>query len=296
MHKAPDGNDFLGELKLPQVPDSLDYKVSPEQIPEGILDITSIEGAGIVRFERENPYVVYIVSVQWRDSSPCSWTIYRRYSDFHNLFCTLRQEGLHNVIAIPPKTLLGNLSKEFVDKRAADLTLWLQAVSELVQSSHIDSFTQTYSTLKEFLTQNINDYDAPKGLIPYDINIDNDVINSTTTNTNDHLCPAMSPTCCVASSPLPTPPTPTPTPTPTSIPCTPLVCRKLGGRYSSSGEDEYYDYDSDGNVVNGDGVGDSDMTCSKERKQQQVSMDDFELIQVIGKGVTEIHDTTEKTG
>eukprot|EP01036_Dinobryon_divergens_P040538 gene40538-53612_t len=72
MHKAPDGNDFLGELKLPQVPDSLDYKVSPEQIPEGILDITSIEGA----------------------------------------------EGLHNVIAIPPKTLLGNLSKEFVDKRA----------------------------------------------------------------------------------------------------------------------------------------------------------------------------------
>ena len=67
--------------------------------------------------------------------SDCSWTIQRRYSEFHDLHEKLVALRKVDQALLPPKKLLWNQSKSFVEKRRQDLENYLQEL--LNESSYL---------------------------------------------------------------------------------------------------------------------------------------------------------------
>ena len=69
---------------------------------------------------------VYTIQVTVGD---CQWTVQHRYSEFHELHEKLVALGKVARSLLPPKRLIGNLSKSFVEKRQRDLETYLQGIA-----------------------------------------------------------------------------------------------------------------------------------------------------------------------
>ncbi|XP_041459389.1 nischarin-like [Lytechinus variegatus] len=71
-------------------------------------------------------HTVYTIQVSVDD---CQWTVQHRYSEFHDLHEKLVALGRVERSLLPPKRILGNMSKSFIEKRQRDLEAYLQKVS-----------------------------------------------------------------------------------------------------------------------------------------------------------------------
>ncbi|XP_071481502.1 nischarin-like [Diadema antillarum] len=85
----------------------------------------------IVSTAEVEKHTVYTIQVSVED---CQWTVQHRYSEFHELHETLVSQGKVERSLLPPKRLIGNLSKSFVEKRQRDLETYL---AKVLQSNHI---------------------------------------------------------------------------------------------------------------------------------------------------------------
>ncbi|XP_078676623.1 nischarin-like [Branchiostoma floridae x Branchiostoma belcheri] len=81
----------------------------------------------IVSAEQVENYTVYIIEVT---SGTNTWTVRHRYSEFSELHEKLLSEKKVDKNALPPKKLLGNMSKSFVEKRQKELEVYLQMLLE----------------------------------------------------------------------------------------------------------------------------------------------------------------------
>ncbi|XP_022101206.1 nischarin-like isoform X2 [Acanthaster planci] len=86
----------------------------------------------IVATKSVDNYTAYVIELSVSD---CSWTIQRRYSEFHDLHEKLVALKKVERALLPPKKLLWNQSKSFVEKRRQDLESYLQKM--LDQSSYL---------------------------------------------------------------------------------------------------------------------------------------------------------------
>ncbi|CAH1266213.1 NISCH [Branchiostoma lanceolatum] len=83
--------------------------------------------ARIVSAEQVENYTVYIIEVT---AGTNTWTVRHRYSEFSDLHEKLLSEKKVDKNALPPKKLLGNMSKSFVEKRQKELEVYLQTLLE----------------------------------------------------------------------------------------------------------------------------------------------------------------------
>ncbi|XP_030827981.1 nischarin [Strongylocentrotus purpuratus] len=70
-------------------------------------------------------HTVYTIQVCVDD---CQWTVQHRYSEFNDLHEKLVSLGRVERSLLPPKRLLGNMSKSFIERRQRDLEAYLQKV------------------------------------------------------------------------------------------------------------------------------------------------------------------------
>ncbi|XP_070558120.1 nischarin-like isoform X2 [Ptychodera flava] len=96
--------------------------------------------------EQVDNYTVYIIEVSVNDSR---WRVRHRYSEFSELHERLVTENKIERSLLPPKKLLGNLSKSFIEKRQKDLEQYLQVL--------LQKYTYLPKPLSVFLGFNIYD-------------------------------------------------------------------------------------------------------------------------------------------
>ncbi|XP_038047794.1 nischarin-like [Patiria miniata] len=86
----------------------------------------------VVAAKSVDNYTAYVIELAVDD---CTWTIQRRYSEFHDLHDKLVALKRVDRALLPPKKFLWNQSKSFVEKRRHDLQSYLQKL--LDQSSYL---------------------------------------------------------------------------------------------------------------------------------------------------------------
>jgi len=80
-----------------------------------------------------------------------SWEVYKRYTDFVNLYNALQESGIP--IILPKKKIVGNLDREFVLKRQKELQQFLQSIleqEELAVTIHTRRFLDPVSYAVNF--------------------------------------------------------------------------------------------------------------------------------------------------
>lgn len=136
--------------------------------PEANICFINIVGIGMVKPADAAHYHVYYINVHCANALPKNWVVYRRYSEFEQLFHNLVDEGYY-VPEIPPKSLFGSLiNPNFLKMRKIALEAWLHSVAK-----HEDIFPGAKSPLKltsyvSFLTEKANS--PPDSLIHFSYN------------------------------------------------------------------------------------------------------------------------------
>ena len=79
-------------------------------------------------------------------SGSLQWSLHRRYSSFRTMHQNLKAEGLHQLPALPERTLVqrAEISTEFLEHRRQALEKYLQELLHtrgVVESSHFADFT-----------------------------------------------------------------------------------------------------------------------------------------------------------
>jgi len=107
--------------------------------------LANIVGYEIVTKEKEK-YTIYKLRVSWSASTPVTWMIHRRYSDFLQLRKALLKEyqSALSKFPFPPKRWVGsNLEPSFLGRRLAGLQVFLASILEISsvrQSQGVQSF------------------------------------------------------------------------------------------------------------------------------------------------------------
>ncbi|XP_078595574.1 nischarin-like [Branchiostoma floridae x Branchiostoma japonicum] len=94
---------------------------------EDYSEYLSAKTARIASAEQVENYTVYVIEVT---AGMNTWTVRHRYSEFSELHEKLLSEKKVDKNALPPKKLLGNMSKSFVEKRQKELEAYLQMLLE----------------------------------------------------------------------------------------------------------------------------------------------------------------------
>jgi len=93
--------------------------------------------------DKKNPFTVYKISVK---CGPRTWFVLRRYTDFFELCTKLDKKypNRHLLVHFPPKKVLGNMDKEFIENRKKQLQLFLKSViqrkDDLARSPEVTLF------------------------------------------------------------------------------------------------------------------------------------------------------------
>mmetsp|Transcript_22538 Transcript_22538/g.29493 ORF Transcript_22538/g.29493 Transcript_22538/m.29493 type:complete len:559 (+) Transcript_22538:73-1749(+) len=107
-------------------------------VPEGgVLHFQGISGYANTVDEKKNKYTVFFLEMACEGANPPSWRVYRRYSDFGKVHDHLKNQGVSGVPALPKKKFLGigQLDKDFIEKRQGELEVWVQQVLPLITFS-----------------------------------------------------------------------------------------------------------------------------------------------------------------
>jgi len=93
--------------------------------------------------EKKNPFTVYKIAVK---CGPRTWCVSRRYTDFFELCTKLDKKfpNRHLLNHFPPKKVLGNMEKEFIENRKKQLQTFLKSVvqkkDDLARSPEVTIF------------------------------------------------------------------------------------------------------------------------------------------------------------
>lgn len=114
---------FLGAMKVNTLGN---FQIS---IPRAVLQKTKTKN-----------FYIYEINLRTKTGSE-SWTIFKRYRDFHTLHKMLRKQHLQiKVLDFPPKKKLGNLEFDFVEERRQRLQVYMRHVLQnLPELAHCDS-------------------------------------------------------------------------------------------------------------------------------------------------------------
>ncbi|XP_071960487.1 uncharacterized protein [Antedon mediterranea] len=95
----------------------------------------------ITATEQVETFTVYVIQVTMGE---CFWTVKHRYSEFHELHEKLVSDKKVEKSALPPKKLIGNTSKSFIQKRKQELAVYLQKLMERYDPlpSHLSRFLE----------------------------------------------------------------------------------------------------------------------------------------------------------
>ncbi|XP_033121708.1 nischarin-like isoform X2 [Anneissia japonica] len=107
---------------------------------------SDIRNVDIIATEQVETFTVYIIQVIIGE---CHWTIKHRYSEFHELHEKLVLDKKVEKSALPPKKLIGNTSKSFIQKRKQELAIYLQKL--------MDRYNPVPTQLARFLEFDIYD-------------------------------------------------------------------------------------------------------------------------------------------
>lgn len=156
-----------------------DSTYQPLQLPEGgRLQFVRISAVGTTRDVDDKVYSVYYLDVRCNVSSPNSWFVYRRYSQFRRLSDTLRSEGYY-VPVLPPKQILGTFSVDFVRQRKNDLETWLHNLMQTVNNLSGAKDPQFHPFFRKFLTEDANNPPKPLARIFPETSRDMNIVDST---------------------------------------------------------------------------------------------------------------------
>lgn len=99
----------------------------------------SIPRAVLQKTKTKNFYI-YEINLRTKSGAE-SWTIFKRYRDFHTLHKQLKKQHLQiKVLDFPPKKKLGNLDFDFVEERRQRLQVYIRHVLQnLPELAHCDS-------------------------------------------------------------------------------------------------------------------------------------------------------------
>jgi sorting nexin-29 len=99
----------------------------------------SIPRAVLQKTKTKNFYL-YEINLRSKDGSE-SWTIFKRYRDFHTLHKQLRKQHLQiKILDFPPKKKIGNLDFDFVEERRQRLQVYMRHVLQnLPELANCDS-------------------------------------------------------------------------------------------------------------------------------------------------------------
>lgn len=87
----------------------------------------SIPRAVLQKTKTKNFYT-YEINLRSKDGAE-SWTIFKRYRDFHKLHKQLKKQHIQiKVLDFPPKKKIGNLEFDFVEERRQRLQVYLRHV------------------------------------------------------------------------------------------------------------------------------------------------------------------------
>eukprot|EP00735_Rhodelphis_limneticus_P007646 TRINITY_DN20230_c0_g1::TRINITY_DN20230_c0_g1_i1::g.30313::m.30313 TRINITY_DN20230_c0_g1::TRINITY_DN20230_c0_g1_i1::g.30313 ORF type:complete len:514 (-),score=40.82,sp/P28178/PK2_DICDI/46.39/6e-106,Pkinase/PF00069.20/2.9e-68,Pkinase_Tyr/PF07714.12/1.1e-31,PX/PF00787.19/6.9e-18,APH/PF01636.18/9.8,APH/PF01636.18/0.002,Kinase-like/PF14531.1/1.1e+02,Kinase-like/PF14531.1/0.0017,Pkinase_C/PF00433.19/9.6,Pkinase_C/PF00433.19/0.3 TRINITY_DN20230_c0_g1_i1:290-1831(-) len=101
-------------------------------------------------------YTVYLIRIERERGHGLehgSWTVYRRYNDFHELYQRLLDEG-YELPELPPKRILGNFDPEFLEHRRDQLDTWLSSVMSIIFA--LETTPQDSLLLREFFVKDAN--------------------------------------------------------------------------------------------------------------------------------------------
>ena len=165
---------FLKELRLCDSPRRVQPKDYFAQI-SGNFGVAML-GHQLVRGDKESIYTVYIMEVRYNQHNLASkkWKIYRRYRQFYALNEVLRSKG-YKLPTFPPKKILGTFDPQFVAKRYAMLSAYLEKLLIVPPSGEDQTATPNprhSQTLRYFFTDGMDE--LPRGLTEKDVS---DAIN-----------------------------------------------------------------------------------------------------------------------
>lgn len=87
----------------------------------------SIPRAVLQKTKTKN-YYIYEINIRSKNGDE-SWTVFKRYRDFHTLHKQLKKQHLQiKVLDFPPKKKLGNLDFDFVEERRQRLQVYIRHV------------------------------------------------------------------------------------------------------------------------------------------------------------------------
>ena len=135
---------MLAELDLLQEPslasadtsDSLMSAASQEDQPITEIDddtsklVAKITQTGVCT-EHGKTYALYALAVsrQWTSGKDESWTTFRRYREFYDLHCSLKENGSNiGNLRLPGKTFFKDLKEDFLEKRRGELNCYLSSL------------------------------------------------------------------------------------------------------------------------------------------------------------------------
>ena len=99
----------------------------------------SIPRAVLQKTKTKN-YYIYEINLRTKNGNE-SWTIFKRYRDFHSLHKQIRKKYLQiKVLDFPPKKKIGNLDFDFVEDRRQRLQVYIRHVLQNIpELAHCDS-------------------------------------------------------------------------------------------------------------------------------------------------------------
>ena len=152
--------DLLQEPSLTSADTTESLMSSSSQEEQGIAEMddgtskltAKITQTGICT-EHGKTYALYAITVarQWASGKEESWSTFRRYREFHDLHCSLKENGSNlGNLKIPGKTFFKDLKEDFLEKRRGELNSYLHILLNMTHPPKAMECLHTFLDAKAY--------------------------------------------------------------------------------------------------------------------------------------------------
>ena len=103
-------------------------------VDEGVSKLSAVITQTGTCTEHGKTYALYAITVtrSWSSGKEDSWSTFRRYREFYDLHCSLKENGSNlGNLRLPGKTLFKDLKEEFLERRRSELNQYLSSLLEI---------------------------------------------------------------------------------------------------------------------------------------------------------------------